>query len=42
MDRNELKRELLEVCERVAGARARYAKLEDTIRRVNNIVYGMG
>ena len=38
MDRNELERELLELCERVAGARGRYAeqcKIEDTIRSIS-------
>lgn len=37
MDRKELEREILEACERVAGARARYAHhcaVEDTIRSV--------
>jgi hypothetical protein len=45
MDRKELEREILEACERVAGARGRYAKLcqiEDTIRGVNSLAHGLG
>lgn len=45
MDRNEIERELLEVCERVATARQRYEELnrvEDTIRGVNTLNTAMG
>jgi len=45
MEQKEIEWELMKLCERVAGARARYeeqSKIEDTIRHINSLVHGLG
>ncbi|HEX9430581.1 MAG TPA: hypothetical protein VF944_09405 [Candidatus Bathyarchaeia archaeon] len=44
MKQEEVETLLIELCDRVASAKARYAKLnaiEDTIRSVNSLAHGM-